>query len=58
MRKTFAAGALAAALALAGIGPERTRVEIWDGPTWEAYLAEQESGYADTAEEVLPPFPF
>ena len=35
-----------------------TRVEIWDGPTWEAYLAEQESGYADTAEEVLPPFPF
>ncbi|MBD9699700.1 division/cell wall cluster transcriptional repressor MraZ [Flavimobilis sp. GY10621] len=42
-------------LAVIGMG---TRVEIWDGPTWEAYLAEQESGYADTAEEVLPPFPF
>ncbi|QIK84902.1 division/cell wall cluster transcriptional repressor MraZ [Sanguibacter sp. HDW7] len=42
-------------LAVIGMG---TRVEIWDGPTWESYLAEQESGYADTAEEVLPPFPF
>ncbi|MGP7961371.1 division/cell wall cluster transcriptional repressor MraZ [Sanguibacter sp. A247] len=42
-------------LAVIGMG---TRVEIWDAPTWEAYLAEQESGYADTAEEVLPPFPF
>ncbi|MBI9115473.1 division/cell wall cluster transcriptional repressor MraZ [Sanguibacter suaedae] len=31
-----------------------TRVEIWDAQAWSTYLAEQESGYADTAEEVLP----
>jgi len=31
-----------------------TRVEIWDAPTWEAYLAEQEASYSDTAEEILP----
>ena len=31
-----------------------TRVEIWDAPSWDAYLAEQEAGYADTAEEILP----
>ncbi len=35
-----------------------TRVEIWDLPSWESYLAEQESGYADTAEEVFPDGPF
>jgi len=35
-----------------------TRVEIWDLPAWERYLAEQESGYADTAEEVFPNGPF
>ena len=35
-----------------------TRVEIWDSAAWDEYLAGQESGYADTAEEVLPPFPF
>lgn len=35
-----------------------TRVEIWDLPAWEQYLAEQESGYADTAEEVFPNGPF
>jgi MraZ protein len=35
-----------------------TRVEIWDLAAWEAYLAEQESGYADTAEEVFPHGPF
>jgi MraZ protein len=35
-----------------------TRVEIWDLAAWEAYLAEQESGYADTAEEVFPNGPF
>jgi len=35
-----------------------SRVEIWDLPTWEAYLAEQEPGYADTTEEVFPNGPF
>ena len=35
-----------------------TRVEIWDLASWESYLAEQESGYADTAEEVFPNGPF
>ena len=31
-----------------------TRVEIWDARAWDTYLAEQEVGYADTAEEVFP----
>jgi len=35
-----------------------SRVEIWDLATWEAYLAEQEPGYAGTAEEVFPNGPF
>jgi len=35
-----------------------TRVEIWDLAAWETYLAEQEVGYADTAEEVFPNGPF
>jgi len=35
-----------------------TRVEVWDLAAWESYLAEQESGYADTAEEVFPNGPF
>jgi MraZ protein len=35
-----------------------TRVEIWDLASWESYLAEQEAGYADTAEEVFPNGPF
>jgi MraZ protein len=35
-----------------------TRVEIWDLQAWETYLAEQEAGYADTAEEVFPNVPF
>ena len=35
-----------------------TRVEIWDLTAWETYLAEQEAGYADTAEEVFPNGPF
>jgi MraZ protein len=38
-------------LAVLGMGD---RVEIWDAPTWEAYLAEQEQAYADQAEEVIP----
>lgn len=40
-------------LAVVGSG---SRVEIWDATTWEAYLAEQEQVFADTAEEVLPGF--
>ena len=35
-----------------------TRVEIWDLTAWETYLAEQEDGYAATAEEVFPNGPF
>ncbi|RHA42004.1 division/cell wall cluster transcriptional repressor MraZ [Cellulomonas rhizosphaerae] len=35
-----------------------TRVEIWDLQAWETYLEEQESGYADTTEEVFPNGPF
>ncbi|MCL2423419.1 MAG: division/cell wall cluster transcriptional repressor MraZ [Micrococcales bacterium] len=35
-----------------------SRLEIWDLPTWEAYLAEREVRYADTTEEVLPNGPF
>jgi MraZ protein len=31
-----------------------SRVEIWDTPTWEAYLAEQEPLFAALSEEVLP----
>lgn len=42
-------------VAVIGMG---TRVEIWDAPTWDDYLAGQESDYSQTAEEVLPPFPF
>lgn len=35
-----------------------TRVEIWDAEAWETYLAEQESAYSDTAEEVFPDLRF
>ncbi|MDM8085826.1 division/cell wall cluster transcriptional repressor MraZ [Cellulomonas cellasea] len=35
-----------------------SRVEVWDLGAWEAYLAEQEAGYAETAEEVFPNGPF
>lgn len=35
-----------------------SRVEIWDLAAWDTYLAAQESGYADTAQEVLPNGPF
>jgi MraZ protein len=31
-----------------------SRVEIWDSPTWERYLAEQEPLFAALSEEVLP----
>jgi len=30
------------------------RVEIWDGPAWDRYLAEQEQVFAEQAEEVVP----
>lgn len=31
-----------------------SRAEIWDSEAWETYLAEQESVFSDTAEEVIP----
>ena len=31
-----------------------SRVEIWDSEAWAAYLAEQETSYANTTEEVIP----
>lgn len=31
-----------------------SKIEIWDAPTWEAYLAEQEQLYAEITEEVVP----
>ncbi|GAB2514019.1 division/cell wall cluster transcriptional repressor MraZ [Paramicrobacterium agarici] len=31
-----------------------SRAEIWDSEAWETYLAEQESAFSDTAEEVIP----
>ncbi len=30
------------------------RVEIWDLPAWESYLAEQEQSFAEQTEEVVP----
>jgi MraZ protein len=30
------------------------RVEIWDSAKWESYLSEQESAFAEQAEEVIP----
>lgn len=41
-------------VAVIGMG---TRVEIWDAAAWDEYLANQEGDYAETADEVLPPFP-
>lgn len=41
-------------VAVIGMG---TRVEIWDAGAWDDYLESQESDYAQTAQEVLPPFP-
>ncbi|RPF27912.1 MULTISPECIES: division/cell wall cluster transcriptional repressor MraZ [Georgenia] len=38
-------------LAVIGAG---SRIEIWDAGAWEAYLAEQEQAFAETAEEVIP----
>ncbi len=30
------------------------RIEIWDSTAWDAYLSEQETAFADQAEEVVP----
>lgn len=30
------------------------RVEIWDAPAWDNYLAEQEESFAQTGEEIIP----
>ncbi|WP_349898216.1 division/cell wall cluster transcriptional repressor MraZ [Parafrigoribacterium soli] len=38
-------------LTVIGVG---NRAEIWDTKAWETYYAEQEAGFADTAEEVIP----
>jgi MraZ protein len=35
-----------------------TRVEVWDARAWEAYLAEQETSYAEVAEEIFPDLQF
>jgi MraZ protein len=31
-----------------------SRAEIWDAQSWETYLAEQETTFANTTEEVIP----
>jgi MraZ protein len=31
-----------------------TRIEIWDAPSWNTYLADREKGFADVSTEVLP----
>lgn len=38
-----------------GVG---TRAEIWNRDAWETYLTEQEQGYADIADDVLPAMEF
>ncbi|QQS02571.1 MAG: division/cell wall cluster transcriptional repressor MraZ [Austwickia sp.] len=44
----------------AGLGREVTvigqgsHVEVWDTPSWEAYLAGTEQAFADQSEEVIP----
>ena len=38
-------------LAVIGMG---TRLEVWDKPTWEEYLADQEAEYSDTEDEIIP----
>ncbi len=35
-----------------------TRVEVWDKTAWEGYLAEQESAYSETAEQIFPDLQF
>lgn len=43
--------ALERELAVIGAG---TRAEIWDAATWQRYLNEQESAFAQIEEEVIP----
>lgn len=31
-----------------------SRVELWDLPTWETYLQDAETSFAERSEEVLP----
>ena len=31
-----------------------SRLEVWDSAVWDAYLAESEQSFAETAEEVIP----
>lgn len=38
-------------LAVIGAG---SRVEVWDAGAWDSYLAEQETAFSSTAEEVVP----
>ncbi len=38
-------------LTVIGVG---SRAEIWDTEAWETYYAEQEAGFANTTEEVIP----
>ncbi|WP_047690367.1 division/cell wall cluster transcriptional repressor MraZ [Kocuria sp. ZOR0020] len=38
-------------LAVVGAG---SRAEIWDAQAWESYLAEQESAFSATEDEVIP----
>ncbi|RSX57020.1 division/cell wall cluster transcriptional repressor MraZ [Bifidobacterium samirii] len=38
-------------VAVIGVG---TRAEIWNRTAWEGYLASQEQGYADIADDILP----
>lgn len=38
-------------LAVVGAG---SRAEIWDAQAWDSYLAEQESAFSDTEDEVIP----
>lgn len=35
-----------------GVG---TRAEIWDADSWNSYLANQEDGYSQITDDVLPP---
>ena len=35
-----------------GVG---TRAEIWDAQAWNTYLSQQEEGYSQIADDVLPP---
>ena len=38
-------------LAVIGVGP---RAEIWDLETWNRYRQDQENGFADIKEEIVP----